>query len=154
MPPEFAIVDLFAGPGGLAEGFSSVRNNDGLLSSSVEGERVFDQVLHDLSRVGDGSYRLIPLTPRSRQNFFDRIGRPPTLDFVVRAEDHGVPQARHRVIIVGMLADLPRNLSGIPRRPNAVSMSCGISPFHRNQTNSENRLTPEPVSTQPTVQLD
>jgi DNA (cytosine-5)-methyltransferase 1 len=105
-----------------------MENVKGLLSSSVDGERVFDQVLHDLSRVGDGSYRLIPLTPRSRQNLFDRIGRPPALDFVVRAEDHGIPQARHRVIVVGIRADIAAQLeegqidSALLRRERSVTV--------------------------------
>ncbi len=87
-----------------------MENVKGLLSSSVNGERVFDQVLDDLSRVGDGSYRLVPLAPRTRQNNLTNLGHPPANDFVVRAEDHGIPQSRHRVIIVGIRADIAGEL--------------------------------------------
>jgi len=87
-----------------------MENVKGLLSSSVNGELIFDQVLDDLSKVGNGSYRLVPLAPRSGQSFFDRIDHPPAVDFVVRAEDHGIPQSRHRVIIVGIRADIAAGL--------------------------------------------
>lgn len=87
-----------------------MENVKGLLSSSVDGERVFDQVLDDLSKVGNGSYRLVPLAPRSGQSFFGQKVHPPAFDFVVRAEDHGIPQSRHRVIIVGIRADIAAGL--------------------------------------------
>jgi DNA (cytosine-5)-methyltransferase 1 len=87
-----------------------MENVKGLLSSSVNGELIFDQVLDDLRKVGNGSYQLVPLAPRSGQSFFDRIGHPPAVDFVVRAEDHGIPQSRHRVIIVGIRADIAAGL--------------------------------------------
>jgi DNA (cytosine-5)-methyltransferase 1 len=83
-----------------------MENVKGLLSSSVDGERVFDQVIDDLRRVGGGSYRLVPLAPRSGQSFFQQLVHPPAFDFVVCAEDHGIPQSRHRVIIVGIRADI------------------------------------------------
>jgi DNA (cytosine-5)-methyltransferase 1 len=88
-----------------------MENVKGLLSSSVDGERVFDQVLDDLSKVGNGSYRLVPLAPRSGQSFFGQMLHPPAFDFVVRAEDHGIPQSRHRVIIVGIRADIAAGLA-------------------------------------------
>ncbi len=83
-----------------------MENVKGLLSSSIGGERVFDQVLNDLSNVGHGSYVLVPLTPRSGQALLPGTGHPPPFDFVVRAEDHGIPQSRHRVIVVGIRADI------------------------------------------------
>jgi DNA (cytosine-5)-methyltransferase 1 len=87
-----------------------MENVKGLLSSSVNGERVFDQVLDDLSKVGNGSYRLVPLAPRSGQSFFGQMVHPLASDFVVQAEDHGIPQSRHRVIIVGIRADIAAEL--------------------------------------------
>lgn len=87
-----------------------MENVKGLLSSSVDGERIFDKVLDDLSAVGGGAYRLVPLTPRSGQLHVPGFGHPPAFDFVVRAEDHGIPQSRHRVIIVGIRSDIADRL--------------------------------------------
>lgn len=90
-----------------------MENVKGMLSSSVDGEnRIFDQVLRDLrgEREGGRKYRLIALDPRSRQQL--DLGRlePRASDFIVRAEDFGVPQARHRVIVVGLRSDLAEDL--------------------------------------------
>jgi DNA (cytosine-5)-methyltransferase 1 len=87
-----------------------MENVKGLLSSSVRGERIFDRVLDDLSSVGNGKYKLVPLTPRSTQSSFENLVHPPATDFVVRAEDHGIPQSRHRVIIVGVHEDFAAGL--------------------------------------------
>ncbi|AOO80311.1 DNA cytosine methyltransferase [Bosea vaviloviae] len=88
-----------------------MENVKGMLSSSVDGEsRIFDQVLHDLrgETRGGERYRLIALDPRSRKQL--DLGEPRASDFIVRAEDFGVPQARHRVIVVGLRSDLAANL--------------------------------------------
>src|ERR1700730_11504442 len=94
-----------------------MENVKGLLSSSVNGELIFDQVLDDLSRVGNGSYRLVPLTPHSGQSLLGQLVHPPALDFVVRTEDHGIPQSRHRVIIVGVRADIAESSFASGSRP-------------------------------------
>ncbi|MER9955194.1 DNA cytosine methyltransferase [Mesorhizobium australicum] len=90
-----------------------MENVKGMLSSSVDGEnRIFDQVLRDLrgERSDGESYRLIALDPRrGRQLDLGRF-EPRAADFIVRAEDFGVPQARHRVIVVGLRSDLAADL--------------------------------------------
>jgi DNA (cytosine-5)-methyltransferase 1 len=45
-------------------------------------------------------YKLYSLSPRSTS--LEPVGH----DFVLKAEDHGVPQARHRVIVIGVRDDL------------------------------------------------
>lgn len=92
-----------------------MENVKGMLSSSVDnGEsRIFDKVLEDLRgdrREGE-RYRLIALDPRSRRPQPLESFEPRARDFVIRAEDFGVPQARHRVIVVGLRADLSADLS-------------------------------------------
>lgn len=89
-----------------------MENVKGLLSSSVDGKSVFDQVLDDLSRVGGGAYHLVPLTPRSDQDWLAATCHPTASDFLVRSEVHGIPQARHRVIIVGLRREIVRSLHG------------------------------------------
>lgn len=91
-----------------------MENVKGMLSSSVDGHnRIFDQVLRDLrgKRPGATRYRLIALDPRSRRQLDLTPFEPRASDFIVRAEDFGVPQARHRVIVVGLRDDLAE---GIP----------------------------------------
>ena len=54
-----------------------MENVKGLLSSSVDGELVVDRVLDDLSKVGNGAYRLVPLAPRFGQSFLGQMRHPP-----------------------------------------------------------------------------
>jgi DNA (cytosine-5)-methyltransferase 1 len=73
-----------------------MENVKGILSSKVKGKGIFQKILSDLENAaGRKSYDLIPIFP-------DRDGKP---GFVVRAESHGIPQARHRVIIIGVRKD-------------------------------------------------
>lgn len=86
-----------------------MENVKGMLSSSVDGSRIFDRVLTDLQHAGgDNSYELFALAPGGPRRLPD-TGTKAT-DYVIRAEDFGVPQARHRVIVVGIRRDLADQL--------------------------------------------
>lgn len=81
-----------------------MENVKGLLSSSVKGAKVFERVLEDLGHVGGkGKYVLVPLAATGTVSGFEEVTRP--TDFIVEAERFGVPQSRHRVIIVGVRRD-------------------------------------------------
>ncbi len=80
-----------------------MENVKGMLSSSVEGLAIFEQVMLDLERAGPG-YNLISLSGNSQ--LFDR---PAPHDFIIRSENYGIPQSRHRVFIVGVRSDLEFN---------------------------------------------
>jgi DNA (cytosine-5)-methyltransferase 1 len=70
-----------------------MENVKGILSSRVEDELIFHRVIEDLEGAG-GGYVLVPLAAPSDSR-----------SFVVRAEHFGIPQRRHRVIVVGIRSD-------------------------------------------------
>jgi len=85
-----------------------MENVKGLLSSSIDGEKIFEKVLDDLAHLGTDrhSYRLIPLAARTNSRRKDgEKHKTEAKEYVVRAEDFGIPQARHRVILVGIRKD-------------------------------------------------
>lgn len=81
-----------------------MENVKGILSSKVGGDAIFKRVLADLGAAGGrpDSYTLLPLAPG---------GRGTASDFIVRCEEFGIPQSRHRVIVVGIRSDLAAELS-------------------------------------------
>lgn len=70
-----------------------MENVRGLLSAKVNGIRVFDQIIEDLKC--DGLYSI--------HSFVKEVEKDS--DFLIKAEDYGVPQKRHRVIILGLRND-------------------------------------------------
>lgn len=91
-----------------------MENVKGILSSSVEGRRIFEQVLADL-RAADGSpesYDLFAVALDDEGRAVLRKTLSPR-DFIVRSEDFGVPQARHRVIVVGLRRDVAKKVMSV-----------------------------------------
>ncbi len=91
-----------------------MENVKGLLSATVQSQKVFDRIISDLQspRAAFGHltkvpsaqrYRIVPVVQHDMQLLSD--GFHPT-DFVVECEKYGIPQVRHRVILVGIREDL------------------------------------------------
>ncbi|WP_405276481.1 DNA cytosine methyltransferase [Gaopeijia maritima] len=85
-----------------------MENVKGILSARVRKAGVFASIERDLRAAG---YELFPLAPRSQMpiDLGDEGLRDPR-DFVVRSEEFGIPQARHRVIVVGIHTDRAQEL--------------------------------------------
>ena len=84
-----------------------MENVKGLLSSTVESRLVFDMLMEDLSSLGTNHahhYELRAVRVEDGKASLQEAAQPS--DFIVRAEAFGVPQRRHRVIIVGIRSDL------------------------------------------------
>jgi DNA (cytosine-5)-methyltransferase 1 len=104
-----------------------MENVKGLLSAKIKDRSLFSQILADLRRPGIATgtrssrqleYRLVPLSARTA----NLLGEFEPEDFVVRSEKYGIPQTRHRIIILGIRADIAvqsRFLTPAPVRATA-----------------------------------
>lgn len=94
-----------------------MENVKGILTSKVGNQDMFSAIQEDLSNPsralaghlggtrGAANYVLLPIhVPNSTARTQSLVDHNPS-GFVIRSEDHGIPQARHRVIIMGIRTD-------------------------------------------------
>lgn len=93
-----------------------MENVKGLLSATLNNRMIFENMMDDLStphktlkkrgrgiyKNGKPVYNLFPLIMPNEAGLSD------SRDFVVKMEDYGIPQMRHRLIILGIRSDLGR----------------------------------------------
>lgn len=96
-----------------------MENVKGLLSAKLDGQSVFARILEDLHSPATATgaskaagparrYRVMALTIAEDQQFsLLGISDAAPSRFIVRCEDYGIPQARHRLILLGIREDIP-----------------------------------------------
>jgi DNA (cytosine-5)-methyltransferase 1 len=102
-----------------------MENVRGILSSKVEGKLVFPEILKDLENpkrvikdyTGE-KYRIHSLTIPSDN--LNRKLKPE--DFLIKAENYGIPQARHRVILLGVKVNSSVHTDVLTRHSDMVSV--------------------------------
>jgi DNA (cytosine-5)-methyltransferase 1 len=115
-----------------------MENVKGLLSARYRDEGMFQRIINDLQdplkalssiprTASSQRYRLVPVSQSlaaQYESFSDHID---VSQFVVRCERHGIPQKRHRLILVGVREDLfsrkPLALSEKPERTTHEALS-------------------------------
>jgi DNA (cytosine-5)-methyltransferase 1 len=109
-----------------------MENVKGILSAKLGGEQIFPRILDDLKspRKALGmrgerslSYRIFSLVKKGKGksgNEFDPA------DYLIRAEEFGIPQCRHRVILLGIREDLHVNEIPILKRGSSKTIDSVI----------------------------
>jgi len=90
-----------------------MENVKGILSSKVGDERIFSQILKDLSdphkALGEPDsglrYRICSLVDPQSFGPTENVENIDPHAFVIKSEKYGIPQARHRVILLGIALD-------------------------------------------------
>ncbi len=100
-----------------------MENVKGMLSAKTEENPVFEKILSDLTdpvsahntlfrtngkQLNCPGYRIYSLVSKPRNDTFDFDDEPKFKhsDFIIKAENYGIPQARHRVILLGVRKDI------------------------------------------------
>ncbi len=90
-----------------------MENVKGILSSKIAGESIFSQILQDLTdpnkALGDPSpgkkYRICSLVTGQSFGPGDDVSKVDPRSYIIKSEEYGIPQARHRVILLGIALD-------------------------------------------------
>lgn len=106
-----------------------MENVKGLLSSKVDDVKIFNLIKRDLSdpsivfKSARYKYRVYSLT--TSPSGFDENDQPEynsDTDYLIRSEKYGIPQKRHRVILLGIREDIKIKPGKLKKSPKSVSL--------------------------------
>ncbi len=118
-----------------------MENVKGLLSARLNGESIIHNIMKDL-RNPEGSKKKNKTGPGYKLYSFSNSGEM-TEDadlkaFIVKAEEHGVPQARHRIFILGIRSDINASPTQLKKRKGEnVKQAIGTLPRIRSGVSRE-----------------
>jgi DNA (cytosine-5)-methyltransferase 1 len=96
-----------------------MENVKGILSAKLKGEQIFPKILEDLRdpSAAAGQYGWDGAKKNKYRIVSFVTGKEPEegaeTDFLIKAENYGVPQARHRVILLGIREDIYNDIRGV-----------------------------------------
>lgn len=117
-----------------------MENVKGLLSSKKEDNSMFELILADLREPAQGLHYGI----RSFVSKQESTELTPS-DFVVRAERYGVPQERHRVVLLGVRTGIKPRVRSVLTSRKAVTVKDAIATLPRRRSNLSTRSTKSKV---------
>jgi DNA (cytosine-5)-methyltransferase 1 len=111
-----------------------MENVKGILSAKVGGKLVFHDILRDLTDPGkalgkrDGArYTIHSLVSPAKFVHGDEPDELDASEFIIKSEKFGIPQARHRVILLGVREDLAYDGSKFLRESEKVLVADAFS---------------------------
>jgi len=109
-----------------------MENVRGILSAKMNGKVMFPQILKDLRKPGRVTkiqgvpgYKIFSLVTAAESVHNPQYKK--SSDFLIRAEDYGVPQARHRVILLGVRDDIDHIPNTLSPREQEVTVEQVLS---------------------------
>lgn len=116
-----------------------MENVKGMLSSKHSGTSMFQRIISDLSMPSEGlEYEIRSFVKQGDQNSLDPS------DYVIASEKYGIPQARHRVILLGIRKDKlslpPHDLLVPAERMSTVGEAIGSLPKIRSRLSKDDSL--------------
>ncbi|MFY2608801.1 DNA cytosine methyltransferase [Achromobacter ruhlandii] len=125
-----------------------MENVKGMLNSTNSGKRIFEQILSDLRAPrADLKYEVRSFVVRKTDCELEPN------DYVIEADDYGIPQSRHRVILFGIRSDVAEATSALRERPESFLLrkapeKIGVNAALAGLPKLRSRLSQEPDSDQ------
>ncbi|MCB0553447.1 MAG: DNA cytosine methyltransferase [Phaeodactylibacter sp.] len=127
-----------------------MENVKGLLSAKLNDQSIFDMILRDLRKPSDvfpetdcPQYRIFSLSSKPVE--YDPPSENPVYkkdtDYLIESEKYGIPQKRHRIILIGIREDLKVQDVPILKESDSVSLREVIGDLPRIRSGLFRRIT-------------